>query len=137
VLDVGTGSGVLALAAARLGAGRVLAVDVDPDALANARSNSALNGAPPALEFRQADFRSEPGLQADVVVANLTGGMLAAGAIALGRMVHAGGALILSGITVEERDRVYAAFTGAFRFEWTAEEDGWCCALLRKGAPEP
>jgi len=132
VLDVGTGSGVLALAAARLGAGRVLAIDVDPDALANARSNSTLNGAPPALEFRQADFRSEPELQADVVVANLTGGMLAAGAVALGGTVCGEGALILSGITVEERDSVCAAFAEAFRFDWTAEEDGWCCALLRK-----
>jgi ribosomal protein L11 methyltransferase len=132
VLDVGTGSGVLALAAARLGASRVLAIDVDPDALANARSNATLNGAPPGLEFRLADFRSEPGLQADVVVANLTGGMLAAGAIELGRTVRGGGALILSGITVEERDGVYAAFAEALRFDWMAEEDGWCCALLRK-----
>jgi ribosomal protein L11 methyltransferase len=132
VLDVGTGSGVLALAAARLGASRVLAIDVDPDALANARSNATLNGAPPALEFRQADFRSEPGLQADVVVANLTGGVLAAGALELARTVCGGDALILSGITVEERDSVYAVFAEAFRFDWMAEEDGWCCALLRQ-----
>jgi ribosomal protein L11 methyltransferase len=137
VLDVGTGSGVLALAAARLGAGRVLAIDVDPDALENARSNASLNGAPPQVEFRQADFRSEPGLQADVVVANLTGGMLVAGAAELERMVCGGGVLVLSGITAEERDRVYAVFAGGFQFCWTAEEDSWCCALLRKTAAEP
>jgi len=131
VLDVGTGSGVLALAAARLGAAAVLAIDVDPDALANARGNAVLNGAPRNVEFRQADFRQEAGLQADVVVANLTGGMLAAGAADLDRTVAGAGVLILSGITAEERDVVYRAFHDGFSMEWSAEEDGWCCALLR------
>jgi ribosomal protein L11 methyltransferase len=132
VLDIGTGSGVLALAAARLGAACVLALDVDPDALENARVNAELNGGPRNVEFRLADFREEPGLEADVVVANLTGGMLAAGAPKLARVVARGGALILSGITVEERDSVYRAFEPGFRRDWSAEEGGWCCALLRK-----
>jgi ribosomal protein L11 methyltransferase len=131
VLDVGTGSGVLALAAARLGAIRVLAIDVDPDALANARGNAELNGNPAAVEFRLADFREEAGLLADVVVANLTGGMLAAGAAEIARMITPGGALILSGITTEERDTVYRAFADGFSIEWSEEADGWCCALMR------
>jgi ribosomal protein L11 methyltransferase len=131
VLDVGTGSGVLALAAARLGAATVLAIDVDPDALDNARGNAERNGGPRNVEFRQADFRQEPGLKSDVVVANLTGAMLAAGAADLARTVAPGGALILSGITSEERDSVYGVFAGGFRIEWVAEEEGWCCALLR------
>jgi ribosomal protein L11 methyltransferase len=130
VLDVGTGSGVLALAAIRLGAAGVLGIDVDSDALDNARGNAALNGSPGGLEFRQADFRRETGLVADVVVANLTGGMLAAGAPDLARAVAAGGYLILSGVTAEERDAVYAAFAPGFRMEWNAEEDGWCCAMF-------
>lgn len=131
VLDVGTGSGVLALAAALLGAAHVVAIDVDPDALDNARGNAALNGSPSAVEFRLADFREERGLKADVVVANLTGGMLAAGASELALTVAPGGALILSGITSEEREAVYSAFTERFSMEWHAEEEGWCCALLR------
>jgi ribosomal protein L11 methyltransferase len=132
VLDVGTGSGVLALAAARLGASSVLAIDVDPDALENARGNAALNGTPQDVEFRLADFRQEPGLQADLVVANLTGGMLAQGAADLARTVAAGGTLILSGITTEERDAVYRAFGTGFKMDWRAEAEGWCCALLRR-----
>jgi ribosomal protein L11 methylase PrmA len=52
-------------------------------------------------------------------------------------MVCGGGVLVLSGITAEERDRVYAVFAGGFQFCWTAEEDSWCCALLRKTAAEP
>ena len=132
VLDVGTGSGVLALAAARLGASSVVGIDVDPDALENARGNAELNGSPANVEFRQADFRQEAGLEADVVVANLTGSMLAAGAADLQRTVVPGGSLILSGITLEERDAAYRAFASGFRAEWRAEADGWCCALLRR-----
>ena len=87
VLDIGTGSGVLALAALRLGAAGVVAIDVDPDALENARGNAALNGSPAGVEFRQSDFRQETGLAGDVVLANLTGAMLAAGAASLARTV--------------------------------------------------
>jgi ribosomal protein L11 methyltransferase len=130
VLDIGTGSGVLALAAARLGASGVLAIDVDPDALDNARANAALNGSPSIVEFRQADFRHDPALVGDIVVANLTGGMLEAGADALVRTVARGGQLIISGITVEERERVFRAFAASCSVVWQAEEAGWCCALL-------
>jgi ribosomal protein L11 methyltransferase len=131
VCDIGTGSGVLALAAAGLGAAAVLAIDVDADALDNARVNATLNGDPAAVEFRVMDFRREVPAPADVVVANLTGGMLAASAAAVVGSVAAGGALILSGITQEEREHVLAAFEGSCTIEWTAEEDGWCCVLLR------
>jgi ribosomal protein L11 methyltransferase len=136
VLDVGTGSGVLALAAARLGAAHVLAIDVDPDALENARGNAELNGRPLAVEFRQTDFRQENGIEADVVVANLTGGMLAASVDAVARTVAPGGSLILSGITTEEREMVFPAFEGGFRTEWRAEEGGWCCESLRKDSSQ-
>jgi ribosomal protein L11 methyltransferase len=132
VLDVGTGSGVLALAAARLGATKVLGIDIDPDALDNARGNAELNGGPQHVEFRQADFRQGAGFEADVVVANLTGGLLTAGAPDLTRAVAPGGTLILSGITAEERDAVYRAFEAGFRLDWSSEEDAWCCALLRR-----
>lgn len=131
VLDIGTGSGVLALASARLGAASVLAIDVDADALDNARANRAMNGSPAAVDFRQADFRDASSLTADVVVANLTGGMLAAAAAEVARTVAPGGALILSGMTTEERESVIHAFTDGFRIEWVSGEDGWCCALFR------
>jgi ribosomal protein L11 methylase PrmA len=58
--------------------------------------------------------------------------MLASSAADLARTVVPGGALILSGIAAEERDAVYRAFTDGFRLDWSAEEEGWCCALLRK-----
>ena len=126
VLDIGTGSGVLALAAARLGAAGVLAIDVDADALDNARANAALNGGPRNVEFRLRRLPRRTRPRADVVVANLTGGMLAAGAADLAGVVRRGGTLILSGITVEEGDTVYRGLRPGFRRDWSADEDGWC-----------
>lgn len=134
VLDIGTGSGVLALTAARLGAREVLAIDIDADALDNARGNAALNGHPPGVEFRACDFRLGTPLSADIVLANLTGGMLIASAADVTRAVVPSGNLILSGITAEERAQVLAAFSQRARIEWTSEEDGWCCVLLRPNA---
>lgn len=132
VLDIGTGSGVLALTAVRLGAAAVLGIDTDRDALDNARGNAALNDAPSCLEFRELDFRQEPSLIADVVVANLTGGMLTAGRGDVVRKVAPGGSLILSGISLDERQGVLAAFAESCTVRWTAEEDGWCCVLFHR-----
>jgi ribosomal protein L11 methyltransferase len=137
VLDIGTGSGVLALAAARLGALSVVAVDVDPDALDNARGNASLNGDPPAVAFTEADFRHAPLQPADIVVANLTGGMLAGHVPAIVRLVAPGGSLVLSGVTSDEREQVLAAFVAWGRVDWSEEEDGWCAALLSPRAPSP
>ena len=125
VLDVGTGSGVLALAAARLGALEVVGVDVDEDALDNARTNATLNGSPSNLELANADFRSGTLDPADVVVANLTGGMLAAGADDLVRLVRRPGVLILSGITDDEAEMVAGVFEAHAHQDWRAAEDGW------------
>jgi len=135
VLDVGTGSGVLALAAAALGARAVLGVDDDGDALENARGNATLNGRPAAVEFLEADFRQAEMAPADVVLANLTGSLLADCAARLARLVSPDGSLVVSGITSGERDRVLAAFSGWGRAEWVAEEDGWCAAVLRIRKP--
>jgi ribosomal protein L11 methyltransferase len=130
VLDIGTGSGVLALAAARLGAASVLAIDVDADALENARGNAGLNACPPGVEFQERDFRDGETLAAEIVVANLTGGMLMAIAGRLVRAVRPAGTLILSGVTAEERERTMSAFSAWGRVEWEEEEDGWLCMLL-------
>jgi ribosomal protein L11 methyltransferase len=125
VIDVGTGSGVLAIASALLGASSVLAVDVDPDALESARTNAGLNRFPATLSFRQADFRTEPLPRADIVMANLTGGMLAASADAVLNLCHPGGVAILSGITAEEASGVVETFSRRAAIQWQADEAGW------------
>ncbi len=115
VCDVGTGSGVLALAAAHLGATEVVALDHDPDALEAARESAALNPAIPSPIFRKADLEQPDtvaGAPFDLVVANLTGGLLQRLCPRLVGLAP-GGRLILSGITSDEGPAVEAAFAAA------------------------
>jgi len=133
VLDIGTGSGVLAIAAALLGASTVLGVDVDPDALESALTNAGLNGDPAGLAFRQADFRTVQLPHADIVVANLTGAMLASAAEEVLRCCRPGGMAILSGITAEEAAEVTAAFASRAVIEWRGAEDGWIALIVATG----
>jgi ribosomal protein L11 methyltransferase len=128
VIDVGTGSGVLAIAARRLGASGVLAIDDDPDAIAAAEANVALNHESRiALEI--GDFRSPKIGQFDLVTANLTGALLIASADRLESLAIPGGRLILAGFMDHEEREVLRAFEGS-RVEWRAREDEWVCLRL-------
>jgi len=116
VLDVGTGSGVLALAAHRLGAITIVAADYDPDAVESARENLELNHAEAAIELLQLDLVDPSAISGrafDLVFANLTGGMLARFAGTLAVFTTAGGTLITSGVTLEEDTMVTDALTAA------------------------
>lgn len=114
VLDAGTGSGVLAIAARKLGAASVIAVDVDPDAIESARECAALNALANEIDLRQADLEREARLEGepfDVILANLTGGMLVRMAGRLSAAAVRGGVLIASGVTRDEEASVIDAFT--------------------------
>lgn len=106
VIDYGTGSGILALAALCLGAKEVVAVDNDPQALAAARANAQRNDValeavlPAALDVRDAD----------VIVANILARPLVALAPELRRRVRRGGRIVLAGVTVSQADAVAAAY---------------------------
>ncbi|MEQ1727034.1 MAG: 50S ribosomal protein L11 methyltransferase [Vicinamibacterales bacterium] len=113
VLDVGTGSGVLAMAAALLGAREALGIDFDPDAVANARENLELNPSLTGVRFETVDVRDAALPSADIVLANLTGGVLVQNATLLRSAVAPGGTLIVSGLQSHERTDVLAAFAGA------------------------
>lgn len=129
VIDVGTGSGVLAIAASLLGAGNVIGIDDDPDAIQSARENLALN--PRArVVLRVGDLRQAQAAWADVVLANLTGGLLVSAAEQLGLLTGDGGRLILSGLMEHEEPRVLAAFKER-AIEHRAQEDEWVCLMLR------
>jgi len=130
VLDAGTGSGILAIAAARLGAARAIGIDDDADAIQAARENLALN-AMAAVGFDVGDLRSMTLPRADVVTANLTGALLVKAAATLLAATRPGGALVLSGILAAERDDVVRAFAGT-RIQWEREEDGWVGLLVIK-----
>jgi ribosomal protein L11 methylase PrmA len=110
VIDVGTGSGVLAIAARKLGAAHVVAIDNDPDALQNAQDNVDRNGTSDAIEIVNVDLSSASLEAADAVLANLTGSVLQRHAATLQRLVKENGSLILSGFSGEEIDDVAGAF---------------------------
>lgn len=129
LIDVGTGSGVLAIAASRLGAVHVLAIDDDPDAIQSARENVALNpGAEVTLGL--VDLRRRTLRPFDVVAANLTGALLGAASGALRALAAPGGPLVLSGILEIEEPGVLQAFA-ACTIEHRSQEDEWVCVTLR------
>lgn len=116
VLDVGTGSGVLAIAAWRLGATQVVGIDVDPDAVASARESADLNAAAGGIDLRVADVQAgalELGGPFDLVTANLTGAMIERHADGLARLLRPGGTLIASGFLIDEEPAVVAALQAA------------------------
>jgi len=99
VLDLGTGSGILAVAAARLGATRVLAIDNDPVAVAVARANVRANRVGRSVTVRRGEGLSHVRLRADLLVANLTADTLAPVIRASSRCLAAAGRLVVSGFT--------------------------------------
>ena len=111
VLDFGTGSGVLACAAARLGAAAVLALDVDPQAVAAARRNVALNGLG-GVTVAEADAPPIDCAPYDVVVANISAGVIVRVLPALLAAVRPGGRCLLGGIIAPQLARVTRALAG-------------------------
>ncbi|HYN06034.1 MAG TPA: 50S ribosomal protein L11 methyltransferase [Vicinamibacterales bacterium] len=141
VLDVGTGSGVLALAGARLGAGPVLAVDCDPDALASAADNLQLNDMTGLIELRLFDLAADldhDGGGFDGVLANLTGGLLIRYADQLGRLATPDGFLLVSGFERFEAEAVCAAFAAVgWSQDQRLDEDDWTGLTLTSTPTRP
>jgi len=133
VIDVGTGSAVLAIAASLLGAHPVIALDDDPDAVQSARENLELNtGA--KVDLRLGDLRSSvPGV-ADVVVANLTGALLIQASSHIQALVAPRGRLIVSGLLNQEEAAVIDAFADLVVADRMHEEEWSCLQLVRPGA---
>ena len=130
VLDVGTGSGVLAIAASLLGAVDAVGIDNDEDALQSARENLLWNPGVGPIAFQMGSLGAAPLAAADVVTANLTGVLLARQARALIQAVRPSGALIISGLMRDERNAVLDAFPGA-SVSWEGAEDEWVGLILR------
>jgi ribosomal protein L11 methyltransferase len=131
VIDLGTGSGVLSMAAALMGARSVIGIDVDQDAIDSAESSARLNTLPDTITFKAGDFRSDPPRPADLVLANLTGGMLTSSATSIAALVRSSGQLIVSGFDHTEVDRVRHAFP-EFAERAQLAEDDWIALLLHR-----
>ncbi len=126
LLDVGTGSGILAIGAALLGWPEVVAIDVDPEALQVAAENTALNGLETRIRLISGGVDQVPG-RYDVVMANIQALPLINLAAALAERLAPSGHLVLSGILQEQRDMVVAAYQ-AQRLRLSAERTAgeWC-----------
>lgn len=124
VLDYGCGSGILAIAAAKLGAGRVTGVDIDENALAAAAGNAERNGVILHLTHSKQPLDAS----FDIVVANILTNPLCVLAPLLAERTRPGGMIALSGILTAQIEQVRQAYRGVFDLSVRAEKEGW--ALL-------
>ena len=121
ILDYGCGSGILAIAALRLGARDALGVDVDPQALVVARANAARN----QIDVRFVDTETTPDFQADLVVANILANPLILLAPLLAGHLGKGGRIALSGILEAQAEEVMNAYAPWFAMRVSASDEGW------------
>lgn len=133
MLDVGTGSGVLSIAAVKLGVPRVLAIDIDPIAAEIAVRNCRENGVADRVEVSAGTLdASHPG-RYELVVSNISTPANTALAPAFGVIVKPGGHLVLSGILAVDGPKVVAAMEAeGFAQRSFSEERDWCCIVLEK-----
>jgi ribosomal protein L11 methyltransferase len=130
VLDVGTGSGILAIAARKLGAKRVVAIDIDPVAVASARKNAAANKIENGIDFRLGSLDGlSPGF--DIVVANLLPQELLSLTSSLSEKISPGGVVIVSGFLQKQKKEMADAFAGYhLEVQLTQHSKGWACFVL-------
>ncbi|WP_434514854.1 50S ribosomal protein L11 methyltransferase [Dechloromonas sp. ARDL1] len=123
VLDYGCGSGILAIAAARLGAGHVAGVDIDPQAVDAAKANAERNGVTALFVDSAAPVAGEY----DVVVANILSNPLRVLAPAICAHVRSGGRLALSGILREQADEIVAIYAQWIPMQVADVREDWVC----------
>ena len=135
VIDVGTGSGILAIGAAKLGAGHVLAIDIDPDAVKVASENVVLNGVDQSVSVRQGNLLERTADICDVCVANIISDVIISFAAPLVNHIRPGGLFICSGIVSVRSDEVARALTDA-KYEILRKESRgeWTAFLCRRNA---
>lgn len=133
MLDVGTGSGVLSIAAAKLGVPRIVAIDIDPIAAEIARRNCDANGIGGEVEISAGTLTTDHPGRYELVVSNISTPANTALASAFGKIVKPAGDLVLSGILTQDAESVIGAMEAqGFTRVSVAEERDWCCIRLRR-----
>ena len=123
VLDYGCGSGILAIAASKLGAGKVIGIDIDPQAVQSARDNAERNQVD--AQFYLPD--AAPGAQYAVVIANILSNPLKVLAPMLAARVQSGGRIVLSGILAEQAEEMRTLYGEWFVMHPAKIDEGWSC----------
>ncbi len=131
VIDYGCGSGILGIAALKLGAAHVWAVDLDPQALLATRDNAIRNGVSSSIDVQGIEQALQP---AYCVLANILAGPLIELAPKLTAACEPGGYLLLSGLLKTQAYAVKAAYSSAFDMVQVVERDDWCCIYARRAA---
>lgn len=133
VLDVGTGTGILGISCAKLGAQSVIGVDIDPKAVEIARKNAAINDVEDRVRIVNRDVRKMKGAF-DLIVANLTAETLLKIKSHLITLTDPGRYLIISGIIEQNGKTIEEAFsTESMKIMKTIREKEWLCCILKKG----
>ena len=131
-IDMGTGTGILAIAAAKLGARDVLAIDLDETAVKVARENIAHNGLEGVVRAQAGDLFKQTRAQADVIVANIIASVICGLCAPARAHIHAGGVFICSGIIREREAEVQQALAQAgYTVESRIEKGEWVCLAAR------
>ncbi|MEO3864714.1 50S ribosomal protein L11 methyltransferase [Rheinheimera fenheensis] len=131
VVDFGCGSGILGIAALKLGAKRVVGVDIDPQAIEASTANAKRNNVEGQIELYLPQDQPKD-FQADVVVANILAGPLAELKDIISAYVKPGGLLALSGILESQAQSVMDAYSDEFSFDPIAVQDEWVRLSARK-----
>ena len=130
VIDYGCGSGVLALAAAKLGAGEVHCYDIDPQALTATRDNALLNGVAHCVRVHDSAATLPAGV--DLLLANIVSATLCALAPRFAALLRPRGAVLLAGLLEQELADVTAAYATWFDVARVDGRDGWACLAGRR-----
>ncbi len=132
VLDAGTGTGVLSIAALKLGAGSALGFDYDMLAVESAQDNGVLNGVDDRFEVRECTVEAIPEVGFEVILANMISSRLAPIVPQLPKKLTSGGRLILSGMLKTERDMMLTILTdaGLETVDEASENDWWGCVAV-------
>ncbi|GIC27841.1 ribosomal protein L11 methyltransferase [Vibrio cholerae] len=131
VIDFGCGSGILAIAAIKLGAAKVIGIDIDPQALLASKDNAARNGVEDQIEVYLPKDQPE-GLVADVVVANILAGPLRELSLIIKGLLKPGGQLAMSGILDTQAESVAEFYRDDLELDPIAEKSEWCRISGRK-----
>ncbi|EOX4225819.1 50S ribosomal protein L11 methyltransferase [Vibrio cholerae] len=131
VIDFGCGSGILAIAAIKLGAAKVIGIDIDPQALLASKDNAARNGVEDQIDVYLPKDQPE-GLVADVVVANILAGPLRELSPIIKGLLKPGGQLAMSGILDTQAESVAEFYRDDLELDPIAEKNEWCRISGRK-----
>jgi ribosomal protein L11 methyltransferase len=135
VADLGSGSGVLAIAAAKLGAGRVVAIEMDPDAIGNAIENVERNGVASQVTVLQGDAAALLPLVAPVslVLANIISSVVIELSPIMARALPSGGKAVISGILVTEREHLLTSLAAdGWTLESELREGEWWSSVIAR-----